>query len=70
MNVKVAIFTVSEKFINVKSINHSVVDILSLQCYCVLSTIAQVLRKNEFKTLSILIFDALFITDILIIPEG
>ena len=33
----------------------------SLQCYSVLSTIAQVLRKMSF---SILIFDALFITDL------
>ena len=39
--------------------------ISSLQCYSVLSTIAQVLRK-----MSILIFDALFITDLLIIPES
>ena len=42
----------------------------SLQCYSVRSTIVQVLRKNEFENFSILIFDALFITDLWIIPEG
>ena len=40
-----------------------------LLCYSVLSTIAQVLRKMSLK-FSILIFDALIITDLWITPEG
>ena len=42
----------------------------SLQCYTVLSTIAQVSRKMKLKTIGILIFDDLFIRDLRIVPEG
>ena len=45
-------------------------DISSPQCYSVLSTIAQVLRKNEFENFSTLIFDVSFIIDLRIRPEG
>ena len=43
---------------------------LSPQYFCVLSTIAQVMRKNEFETLGILIFDVSIVKDLRLIPEG